>query len=199
MNLTGAFLCTREAARVMDNGASIVNIASQAAKTGFRQMAPYVSSKHGMIGLTRTAAIDLASKGIRVSAVCPNHMTTTMGKAQSEYFSSLRGWPEAYRAQISEHIPLGRVGRLEDTAAAVAFLASDEAAFMTSEALNVSWRRRDSLSSSWAPRIIESYRALHQALNRLLLCRNRCRKTTCDADNITLQTPRRIPGPRARE
>ncbi len=138
MNLTGASLFTREAARVMDNGASIVNIASQAAKTGFRQMAPYVSSKHGMIGLTRTAAIDLASKGIRVSAVCPNHMTTTVGKAQSEYFSSHRGWPEAYRAQISEHIPLGRVGRLEDTAAAVAFLASDEAAFMTSEALNVS-------------------------------------------------------------
>jgi meso-butanediol dehydrogenase/(S,S)-butanediol dehydrogenase/diacetyl reductase len=138
VNLTGAFLFTREAARVMDNGASIVNIASQAAKTGFRQMAPYVSSKHGMIGLTRTAAIDLASKGIRVSAVCPNHMTTTVGKAQSEYFSSHRGWPEAYRAQISEHIPLGRVGRLEDTAAAVAFLASDEAAFITGEALNVS-------------------------------------------------------------
>mgnify|MGYP001166988772 FL=1 len=139
VNLTGAFLFTREAARVMDNGASIVNIASQAAKTGFRQMAPYVSSKHGMIGLTRTAAIDLASKGIRVNAVCPNHVTTTMGKAQSEYFSSLRGLaPEAYRAQIAERIPLGRVGRPEDTAAAVAFLASDEAAFITGEALNVS-------------------------------------------------------------
>ena len=139
MNLTGAFLFTREAARVIDNGASIVNIASQAAKTGFRQMAPYVSSKHGMIGLTRTAAIDLASKGIRVNAVCPNHVTTTMGKAQSEYFSSLRGLaPEAYRAQIAERVPLGRVGRPEDTAAAVAFLASDEAAFITGEALNVS-------------------------------------------------------------
>ena len=139
VNLTGAFLFTREAARVMDNGASIVNIASQAAKTGFRQMAPYVSSKHGMIGLTRTAAIDLASKGIRVNAVCPNHVTTTMGKAQSEYFSSLRGLaPEAYRAQIAERVPLGRVGRPEDTAAAVAFLASDEAAFITGEALNVS-------------------------------------------------------------
>ena len=139
VNLTGAFLFTREAARVMPDGSAIINIASQAAKTGFRQMAPYVSSKHGMIGLTRTAAIDLAPKGIRVNAVCPNHVTTAMGRAQSEYFSSLRGLdPETYRAQIAERVPLGRVGRPEDTAAAVAFLASDEAAFITGEALNVS-------------------------------------------------------------
>ncbi len=139
VNLTGAFLFTREAARVMQEGSSVINIASQAAKTGFRQMAPYVSSKHGMIGLTRTSAIDLAPQGIRVNAVCPNHVTTTMGKAQSEYFSSLRGLePEVYRAQIAERVPLGRVGTPEDTAAAVAFLASDEAAFITGEALNVS-------------------------------------------------------------
>ena len=139
VNLTGAFILTREAARVMFEGSSVINIASQAAKTGFRQMAPYVSSKHGMIGLTRTAAIDLAPKGIRVNAVCPNHVTTTMGKAQSEYFSSLRGMTaEVYRAQIAERVPLGRVGTPGDTAAAAAFLASDEAAFITGEALNVS-------------------------------------------------------------
>lgn len=139
VNLTGAFLLSREAARVMGEGGSIINIASQAAKTGFRQMAPYVSSKHGMIGLTRTSAIDLAPQGIRVNAVCPNHVTTTMGKAQSEYFSSLRGLdPETYRAQIAERVPLGRVGTPQDTASAVAFLASDEASFITGEALNVS-------------------------------------------------------------
>ena len=62
-----------------------------------------------------------------------------MGKAQSEYFSSLRGTePEAYRAQIPDRVPLGRVCRPYDTAAAVAFLASDYAAFITGEALNVS-------------------------------------------------------------
>jgi NAD(P)-dependent dehydrogenase (short-subunit alcohol dehydrogenase family) len=139
VNLTGAFLWTREASRVMTAGGSVINIASQAAKTGFRQMAPYVSSKHGMIGLTRTSAIDLAPLGIRVNAVCPNHVTTDMGKAQSEYFSSLRGLdPETYRAQIAERVPLGRVGRPEDTASAAAFLASDDAAFITGEALNVS-------------------------------------------------------------
>ena len=138
VNLTGAFLLTREAAQVMTAGSSVINIASQAAKTGFRQMAPYVSSKHGMIGLTRTSAIDLAPLGIRVNAVCPNHVTTTMGKAQSEYFSSLRGMePEAYRTQIADRVPLGRVGKPEDTSA-VAFLASEDAAFITGEALNVS-------------------------------------------------------------
>ena len=139
VNLSGAFLMTREASRVMGEGSSVINIASQAAKTGFRQMAPYVASKHGMIGLTRTAAIDLAPRGIRVNAVCPNHVTTAMGKAQSEYFSALRGLsPEDYRAGIAARVPLARVGQPGDTAAAVAFLASDEAAFITGEALNVS-------------------------------------------------------------
>jgi meso-butanediol dehydrogenase/(S,S)-butanediol dehydrogenase/diacetyl reductase len=139
VNLTGAFLFTREAGKRMLPGSSIINIASQAAKTGFRQMAPYVSSKHGLIGLTRTSAIDLASKQIRVNAVCPNHVTTDMGRQQSEYFSQLRGMtPEDYRKSIAERVPLGRVGTPSDTAAAVAFLASDDAAFITGEAMNVS-------------------------------------------------------------
>ena len=139
VNLTGAFLFTREAAKRMQAGSSIINVASQAAKTGFRQMAPYVSSKHGLIGLTRTSAIDLAPKQIRVNAVCPNHVTTDMGRQQSEYFSQLRGMnPEDYRKGIAERVPLGRVGSPSDTAAAVAFLASDDAAFITGEAMNVS-------------------------------------------------------------
>lgn len=142
VNLTGAFLCTQSAAARMrgaGRGGRIVNIASQAAKTGFRHMAPYVASKHGLIGLTRTAAIDLASDGITVNAVCPNHVTTGLGAKQSEYFASLRGLtPEDYRRGIAERIPLGRVGLPGDTAAAAAFLASDDAAFITGEALNVS-------------------------------------------------------------
>ncbi|MEQ8263726.1 SDR family NAD(P)-dependent oxidoreductase [Pseudohaliea sp.] len=142
VNLTGAFLCTQAAAarmRESGNGGRIVNIASQAAKSGFRHMAPYVASKHGLIGLTRTAAIDLAADGITVNAVCPNHVTTGLGAKQSEYFASLRGLtPEDYRRGIAERIPLGRVGLPGDTAAAAAFLASDDAAFITGEALNVS-------------------------------------------------------------
>jgi meso-butanediol dehydrogenase/(S,S)-butanediol dehydrogenase/diacetyl reductase len=142
VNLTGAFLCTQSAAarmRAGGNGGRIVNIASQAAKSGFRHMAPYVASKHGLIGLTRTAAIDLAADGITVNAVCPNHVTTGLGAKQSEYFAALRGLtPEDYRRGIAERIPLGRVGLPADTAAAAAFLASDDAAFITGEALNVS-------------------------------------------------------------
>lgn len=142
VNLTGVFLCTQQAAlhmRAGGRGGRIINIASQAAKSGFRHMAPYVASKHGLIGLTRTAAIDLAPDGITVNAVCPNHVTTGLGARQSEYFAALRGMSvEAYRDGIRQRIPLGRVGLPGDTAAATAFLASDDAAFITGEALNVS-------------------------------------------------------------
>jgi len=142
VNLTGAFLCTRIAAAQMrrqGEGGRIINIASQAAKSGFPHMAPYVASKHGMVGLTRTAAIDYAGDGITVNAVCPNHVTTGLGKKQTEYFASYRGMTvEEYRAGLRQRIPLGRVGLPEDTAAATAFLASDDAAFITGEALNVS-------------------------------------------------------------
>jgi meso-butanediol dehydrogenase/(S,S)-butanediol dehydrogenase/diacetyl reductase len=142
VNLTGAFLCTRIAAaqmRAQGDGGRIINIASQAAKSGFPHMAPYVASKHGMVGLTRTAAIDYAGDGITVNAVCPNHVTTGLGKKQNEYFAKYRGQTvEEYRAGLRSRIPLGRVGLPEDTAAATAFLASDDAAFITGEALNVS-------------------------------------------------------------
>lgn len=142
VNLTGAFLCTQAAARQMQRqgtGGRIINIASQAAKTGFRHMSPYVSSKHGLIGLTRASAIDLAGSRITVNAVCPNHVTTGLGEKQNEYFAKLRGLSvEEYRDGIRSRIPLGRVGLPEDTAAAVTFLASDDAAYITGEALNVS-------------------------------------------------------------
>lgn len=142
VNLTGAFLCTQVVATQMkaqSEGGRIINIASQAAKSGFRHMSPYVSSKHGMIGLTRSAAIDLAPEGITVNAVCPNHVTTGLGEKQNEYFAKLRGMTvEEYRDGIRSRIPLGRVGLPSDTAAATAFLASDDAAFITGEAMNVS-------------------------------------------------------------
>ncbi|MFK8051452.1 MAG: SDR family NAD(P)-dependent oxidoreductase [Woeseiaceae bacterium] len=142
VNLKGAFLCTQIAAQQMidkGDGGRIINIASQAAKSGFPHMAPYVSSKHGMIGLTRTSAIDLGKHGITVNAVCPNHVTTGLGAKQNEYFAEFRGMSvEDYRQSIADRNPLGRPGFPEDTAAAVAFLASAEACYITGEALNVS-------------------------------------------------------------
>ena len=143
VNLSGAFYGTKAAARAMiaqGRGGRIINIASQAAKSGFPHMAPYTSSKHGMIGLTRSNAIELGAHGITVNAVCPNHVTTGLGARQNEYFSKLLGFAsvEAYLENMKRKNPLGRPGLGSDTAAACAWLASDDAVYVTGEALNVS-------------------------------------------------------------
>ncbi len=148
VNLKGAFLCTQAAARQFiaqgrrdsGNGGRIVNIASQAAKSGFPHMAPYTSSKHGMVGLTRSNAVELGAHGITVNAVCPNHVTTGLGAKQNDYFSKLLGFEsvDAYLDNMRRRNPMGRPGLASDTAAAVAWLASDEAFYVTGEAMNVS-------------------------------------------------------------
>lgn len=143
VNLSGAFYGTKAAARQMiraGKGGRIINIASQAAKTGFPHMAPYTSSKHGMVGLTRSTAIELGQHGVTVNAVCPNHVTTGLGARQNEYFSKLLGFAsvEAYIEDMKRKNPMGRPGFGADTAAACAWLASDDAAYVTGEALNVS-------------------------------------------------------------
>ncbi len=142
VNLTGAFLCTQQAAARMieaGKGGRIINIASQAAKSGFPHLAAYVASKHGLVGLTRSNAIEFGSHGITVNAVCPNHVTTGLGAKQNEYYSRLRGQTmEEFMAAMRDRIPLGRPGLPADTAAAVAYLASDDANYITGEAVNVS-------------------------------------------------------------
>ena len=142
VNLTGAFLCTQHAARQMiqqGRGGRIINIASVAAKSGSLHLAAYSSSKHGMIGLTRSAALELGAHRITVNAICPNHVTTQLGAVQNAYRATQRGQTvEAYLAEMRGRIPLGRVGLAEDTAKACAFLCSDEAQYVTGEAMNVS-------------------------------------------------------------
>jgi len=142
VNLTGAFLCTKHAAAQMmrqGQGGRVVNVASQAAKSGHRHMSAYTASKHGMVGLTRSAAMELGPHGITVNAVCPNHVTTGLGALQNEYFARLNGQTvEEYLAAMRERIPLRRVGLPADTAGAVAFLCSEEGAYITGEAMNVS-------------------------------------------------------------
>ncbi len=143
VNLSGAFYCTQAAARAMveaGKGGRIINIASQAAKTGFPHLPAYVSSKHGMVGLTRASAVELGGHGITVNAVCPNHVTTGLGAQQNEYFSKLLGFDnvEAYLENMSAKNPMGRPGLPSDTAAACIWLASDDAFYVTGEALNVS-------------------------------------------------------------
>ena len=142
VNLTGAFLCTQHAARQMiqqGRGGRIINIASVAAKSGSLHLAAYSSSKHGMIGLTRSAALELGAHRITVNAICPNHVTTQLGAVQNAYRARQRGQTvEAYLAEMRGRIPLGRVGLAEDTAKACSFLCSDEAQYVTGEAMNVS-------------------------------------------------------------
>ena len=142
VTLSGVFHCTQAAAAHMEaagHGGRIINIASQAAKSGFPHMAPYCAAKHGVIGLTRTAAIDYGRAGITVNAVCPNHVTTGLGSAQNAYFSAFKGLTKAaYLEEMAARIPLQRIGQAADTAAMCAFLASDDASFITGEAINVS-------------------------------------------------------------
>ena len=143
VNLSGAFYCTQAAARAMveaGKGGRIINIASQAAKTGFPHLPAYVSSKHGMVGLTRASAVELGKHGITVNAVCPNHVTTGLGAQQNEYFSKLLGFAkvEDYLANMAAKNPMGRPGLPSDTAAACLWLASEAAFYVTGEALNVS-------------------------------------------------------------
>jgi meso-butanediol dehydrogenase/(S,S)-butanediol dehydrogenase/diacetyl reductase len=142
VNLRGAFACTKYATMQMvkqGRGGRVVNIASQAAKSGFPFASAYCSSKHGMVGLTRVTAIEMGKHAITANAVCPNHVTTGLGAWQNDYFSKALGLTlDQYMAAMKGRIPMGRPGLPEDTANAVAWLCSDEAKYVTGESVNVS-------------------------------------------------------------
>ena len=142
VNLRGAFLGTKHAARAMiagGRGGRIINIASQAAKSGFPFAAAYTSSKHGMVGLTRVSAIEFGPHAITANAICPNHITTGLGAWQNAFFSAATDRSmEQYLADMKARIPLGRPGLTSDIAKACAWLCSDEAAYVTGESMNVS-------------------------------------------------------------
>ncbi len=143
VNLKGCFFGIQAAAKRMiaaGKGGRIVNIASQAAKSGFPHAQAYTASKHGLVGLARSAAVELGAYQITVNNVCPNHVTTGLGAWQNEYFSKVVGAAsvEDYLKAMAARIPLGRPGLPEDTAAAVAFLCSADAVYITGESMNVS-------------------------------------------------------------
>lgn len=112
-------------------GGAIVNVASMAGLLGIRNLAAYVSSKHGVVGLTRAAALELATQGIRVNVVCP---TVIRGTAMIEALFTHQ--PQMARALEATH-PMGRAGRAEEVAAAILWLLSEEAAFVTGHAMPV--------------------------------------------------------------
>ena len=142
VNLRACFFGMKHAARQMirqGSGGRIISIASQAAKSGFAFASAYTASKHGLVGLTRSAALEFGQHGVTVNAICPNHVTTGLGAWQNEFMSRARGQTmDEYMAAMRARIPLGRTGLPEDTAAACAFLCSAQAAYITGEAMNVS-------------------------------------------------------------
>ncbi len=142
VNLRGAFFGIKHAAKQMiaqGGGGRIISIASQAAKRGFPDLAAYVSSKHALVGLTRTAALEFGAHNITVNTVCPNHITTGLGARQNEFRAKSLGITvEELLATRAKQIPLGRVGRTGDIAAMCAFLCSTEGDYITGQNLDVS-------------------------------------------------------------
>lgn len=128
-NLSSAFYCTRAVLRefVRQHGGRIINIASIVAEVGNPGQANYVAAKAGLIGLTKAVAREVATRGITVNAVAPGFIEAGMTSRLSA---------EQTRAHI-EQVPLGRAGKPEEVAAAVVFFASDDAAYITGQVLNV--------------------------------------------------------------
>ncbi len=132
INLKGVWLCMKYEIRRMleQGGGAIVNTSSAVGLVGARQQCAYVASKHGVIGLTRAAALEYAKAGIRVNAVCPGGIRTP---ALDSFFSS---GPHIEARVIAQH-PIGRLGTPEEVAEAVLWLCSDAASFITGHALAV--------------------------------------------------------------
>lgn len=128
-NLSSAFYCTRAVLRefVRQRGGRIINIASIVAEIGNPGQANYVAAKAGMIGLTKAVAREVASRGITVNAVAPGFIEAGMTDRLSSTQVKV----------LLEQVPLGRAGKPEEVAAAVVFLASDDASYITGQVLNV--------------------------------------------------------------
>jgi NAD(P)-dependent dehydrogenase (short-subunit alcohol dehydrogenase family) len=136
VDLNGVFLCTKHELRAMagNGGGSIVNMASAAGLIGWPGAVGYVAAKHGVVGLTKAAALEYAAEGIRINAVCPSYTETPM---VSDLFENLLGGdPAAPDAARANH-PIGRFAQPGEIACACVWLLSEKASFVTGTAMSV--------------------------------------------------------------
>jgi NAD(P)-dependent dehydrogenase (short-subunit alcohol dehydrogenase family) len=135
VNLSGAFLCTKYAvpAMLQGGGGVVVNVASEAGLVGIQGQVAYNVSKGGMIALTRSCAVDLAGRGVRVNCVCPGTTDTPLVREAVSRAPD----PAAARRTLEQIRPLDRLGKAEEIAAAILYLASREAGYATGAILSV--------------------------------------------------------------
>ncbi|MFJ3893018.1 MULTISPECIES: SDR family NAD(P)-dependent oxidoreductase [unclassified Streptomyces] len=134
VNQVGCFLGIKTVASAMEDGGTIVNTASYTAVTGMAAVGTYTATKHAILGLTRVAALELASRRIRVNAVCPGAVDTAMSNParldpDADPEEMTRALDELYRKLV----PLGRIGRADEVARLALFLTSDDSSYITGQ------------------------------------------------------------------
>jgi 3-hydroxybutyrate dehydrogenase len=140
VNLSGPFFCMREALPEMAGRGwgRVVNIASVAGKAAMPYIAAYAASKHGLLGLTKVAALEMAEKGVTVNAICPGYVDTPMTEGGIARIAGKTGLPAAdVRKRLEELSPQKRMVSAEEVAALALFLCGEEARGITGQALNV--------------------------------------------------------------